>query len=437
MATAATSCVSSEDPEVAYGEASVLLPKQSKNMHETVLSMLLSVAGPGLFACLADSDAGALFTYGDSGARWGFTFVVLLAALTPLIYMTQDLTVRLGVYTKKGLTACIRERYGPVVAGVTAFCLAFNCFFALASELSGIDAVVQLWGASRWTGSLGAGLILITALLTLTYKQVEVIGIVCGLSPLMFVASMLVLNVSPLQVLASGLELHVHSMDWWMLVAANIGATLMPWPLFFQQSAVAAAGLSGAKALADERKKTALGVIAAQTISISVVISVAATIHARRNLSGIVDFVKVLEPDLGHAMSKIMTSFAFLGASLASSFVVALTAAWAISEAFGMDDRCAMDRSVFEAPAFYSTLVAGVTLAVWLLFSGVKLVQLNIYIEMLNSFFLPFALMMIYSLASTDSLPSAERLAGPYKWFLAATFITVSVMGIASVGFSL
>jgi len=115
-----------EDPEVAHGEESILLPKQNKNTNETILSMLLSVAGPGLFACLADTDAGALFTYGDSGARWGFSFVALLVVLTPLIYMTQDLTARLGVYTKKGLTACIRERYGPVVAGVAAFCLAVN-----------------------------------------------------------------------------------------------------------------------------------------------------------------------------------------------------------------------------------------------------------------------------------------------------------------------
>jgi len=437
MTTAAPSIELLEDPEVAHGEESILLPKQKQNTNETILSMLLSVAGPGLFACLADTDAGALFTYGDSGARWGFSFVTLLVVLTPLIYMTQDLTARLGVYTKKGLTACIRERYGPVVAGVAAFCLAVNCFFALVSELSGIDAVAQLWGAGRSTGSIAAGLTLVTALLALTYKQVEIVGVCCGLLPLMFVASMVVLPVSPSEVLTSSLTLHVHDANWVMLVAANIGATLMPWPLFFQQSAIAAAGLSGAKALAAERQKTALGAIVAQTITVCVVISVAATLHTRKNLSGIADFVEVLEPFLGHTMSRIMISLAFLGASLASSFVVALTAGWAISEACGTDDRCAMDRSVSEAPIFYSTLATGVILAVLVLLSGAQLVKLNIYIEMLNSIFLPFALLMLHSLAATDCLPSVERLSGPRKWILAAVFSTVSVTGIGSVALSL
>lgn len=437
MTTAAPAFELLEDPEVADGEESILLPKQKKNTNETILSMLLSVAGPGLFACLADTDAGALFTYGDAGARWGFSFVILLAVLTPLIYMTQDLAARLGVYTKKGLTACIRERCGPTLAGVAASCLVLNCFFALVSELSGIDAVVQLWGAGRFTGSLGAGLTLITALLALTYKQVETIGVCCGLLPLMFVATTVVLPVSPLQVMKSSLTLHVHDMNWVMLVAANIGATLMPWPIFFQQSAIAAAGLSGARALTAERQKTALGAIVAQTITIAVVISVAATLHTRKNLSGLADFVAVLEPDLGHTMSKLMISLAFLGASLASSFVVAMTAGWAISEACGTDDRCAMDRSVSEAPMFYGTLATGVILAVLLLLSGARLVQLNIYIEMLNSIFLPFALLMLFSLAASDCLPSGERLAGPYKWILAAVFSIVSVTGISSVALSL
>jgi len=277
---------------------------------------------------------------------------------------------------------------------------------------------------------------LIATLFVLTYKQVETVGVCCALVPLMFVASVVVLQVSPLEVLKSSLQHHVYNSNWLMLVAANIGATLMPWPLFFQQSAIAASGLRP-RDLPAERQTTALGAIVAQTVSVSVVIAVAATIHGSRNLNGIADFVAVLEPDLGHTMSKIMISFAFLGASLASSFVVALTAGWAISEACGTDDRCAMDRSVSEAPIFYSTLATGVSLAVLVLLSGARLVKLNIYIEMLNSIFLPFALLMLHSLAATDCLPSVERLSGPRKWILAAVFSTVSVTGIGSVALSL
>jgi len=240
------------------------------------------------------------------------------------------------------------------------------------------------------------------------------------------------LHPSPAEVIKGSLQLHPQDQQWMMLVAANVGAAVVPWMVFFQQSAVAARSLDGVQDLAKERMLTAIGSFLTQIITIAATVSVAATAGMRQNLVGIQDFVHVMEPELGQLLSKIVVSAAFLGGSICASFVVVLAPAWAISEASESDARLAMDLSVREAPVFYAIFVGVVMIAVGVLVTGVQLVQLNIYIELLDAMFLPFSLLMVFMIARTDFLPPKERLSGRYKWLLAMIFSFVSAISLVS-----
>jgi hypothetical protein len=59
----------------------------------------ISVWGPGLLVMLADTDAGNVVTGAQAGARWGYRLLPLLLVPMPMLYMVQELTVRLGIYT--------------------------------------------------------------------------------------------------------------------------------------------------------------------------------------------------------------------------------------------------------------------------------------------------------------------------------------------------
>ena len=72
----------------------------------------IAVWGPGLLVMLADTDAGNVVTAAQAGARWGLRLLPLLLLLIPLLYMVQELTVRLGIYTGRGHGELIRERFG-------------------------------------------------------------------------------------------------------------------------------------------------------------------------------------------------------------------------------------------------------------------------------------------------------------------------------------
>ena len=65
----------------------------------------LAVAGPGLVVMLADTDAGSVITAAQSGAQWGYRLLLLQFILIPILYIVQELTVRLGAVDRQGTRA--------------------------------------------------------------------------------------------------------------------------------------------------------------------------------------------------------------------------------------------------------------------------------------------------------------------------------------------
>merc|ERR1719188_2840292 len=160
------------------------------------------IFGPGMLVCLADTDAGCLIVAAQSGARWGYGLLLLQIILIPILFLAQELTVRLGVYTKQGHTACIRQHYGAFWAWSACALLVLECVGAMMSEMSGIASVGELWGMSRNMATLLSAVVVVVTVLLGTYRQVEAIGVLCGLFELTFVVTMFLIRDPPAEVLA-------------------------------------------------------------------------------------------------------------------------------------------------------------------------------------------------------------------------------------------
>src|ERR1051325_9943567 len=107
-------------------------------------------AGPGLVVMLADTDAGSVITAAQSGAEWGYRLLMLQLILVPILYMVQELTVRLGIVSGKGHAEMIRDHYGRGWAWLSVATLVLACIGALLSELSGLAGVGRLMGVPVW-----------------------------------------------------------------------------------------------------------------------------------------------------------------------------------------------------------------------------------------------------------------------------------------------
>jgi len=78
----------------------------------SALLAYLAAMGPGLVVMLADTDAGSLITAAQSGAQWGYTLLSAQIILIPIVFMVQELTIRLGVVTGKGHGELIESHFG-------------------------------------------------------------------------------------------------------------------------------------------------------------------------------------------------------------------------------------------------------------------------------------------------------------------------------------
>lgn len=393
---------------------------------------VLAVAGPGLVVMLADTDAGSIITAAQTGAYTGYALLGLQLALIPILYIVQELTVRLGLVSGRGHGELIRERFGAVWAWVAVSTLMVACLGALVTELSGIAGVGLMLGVPVWV-SVTAVVALLTAVVwTGSYRSVERIALLFGAFELVFLIVAWRAHPSAAAVLASLQRAPLGDHHLLLLAAANIGAVIMPWMVFYQQSAVVDKGLT-VKELRSARLDTAWGAILTQIIMASVLIASAATLGrhvGNAPLATVQQIAAALTAVLGPVTGEILFMLGMVGAALVAAIVVSLTAAWGLGEALGYPRSLSHRPS--EAPWFYGVYLAALTLAGLLVNSGVNLVNLTIAVEVMNALLLPLVLGFLYLLART-ALPAPYRLRGGYALVVGATLFLTSGVGVYAV----
>jgi Mn2+/Fe2+ NRAMP family transporter len=396
------------------------------------LTGLLAVAGTGIVVMLADTDAGSIITAAQSGAQWGYRLLLLQILLMPILYVVQELTVRLGVVTGKGHGELILAQFGRGWAWLSVSTLAIACVGALVSELSGLAGVGLLYGVPAWTTMLVVigGLVLIVW--TATYRSVEKLAIAFGALELLFIWIAWRAHPSP-HALAEGLaQMPLGNRKYLYLATANIGAVIMPWMVFYQQSAVIEKNLKPVhmKLL---RWETAGGAVLTQLVMIGVLIATAATIglvHPNAALDTVQEISGALTPFLGQGVGRAVFALGMCGAALVATIVVSLTAAWGVGEVAGY--RRSLADHPLEAPWFYGIFTVCLILAGVLVASGANLVALSVGVQVLNALLLPIVLGFLFALA-IRALPDAYRLKGVYAWIVGAVMFVTAGFGIYSV----
>ena len=378
---------------------------------------------------LADTDAGSIVTAAQSGAEWRFAMVVPLILLIPVLYAVQEITVRLGVVTGKGHGALIREFCGPRWAAVSVAALFIACFGALVTEFAGIAGVGSMFGIPRWLTVMVAATALVALVLTEGYNRVERIGIAVGLLELLFVGALFLLHVHPSAVVTGAGYMPAGNPGFRFLLAANVGAVIMPWMIFYQQSAVVDKRLRPGQ-IKVGRWDTILGSVVTQTIMIAIVLATAWTVGRSRPgtaLSTIGAVAGALTPFLGWNAARIVFGLGLAGAAFVAALVVSLAASWGISEV--ADWRHSLNDSPAHAPGFYAMFTAGIVGAGGLVVVAGNLVNMSIDIEVLNSMLLPLVLVLLLILEAR-ALPKRNRMRGLWRyavWTMVAAVIALGV----------
>ena len=387
---------------------------------------LLAVWGPGLLVMLADTDAGSLITAAQSGSEWGYRMILPELVLIPVLYVVQEMTVRLGILTNKGHGALIRETFGRQWALLAALPLFASGVGALFTEYAGIAGVGELMGVPRTLTVPVAAAFLIGVAMTGSYRRAERIGIALGLAELVFIPAVAMAHPSLSAIGRELGHLPLGNSSYVFLLAANVGAVIMPWMVFYQQGAVLDKGLKPGN-IPSERRDTAVGAGLTQLIMIAVVLTFAATVgrsHLGVKLHTVTEMSSALRPFLGAIGAKVLLGTAVLGAALVAS----LAGAWGIAEVFGWTHSL-NERPDRNTAKFYLTYALAHVLGATIVLLSLNLVNVVIDVEVMNALLLPIVLGFLLVLEAR-ALPSEYRMRGPRRFITTTLCLVVVAFGL-------
>jgi Mn2+/Fe2+ NRAMP family transporter len=324
------------------------------------LRLLWLLIGPGVLVFLGENDAPSMLSYSADGARYGIGFFIPFVVFTFLMgFVVQEMTVRLGAVTHRGHAELIFDRFGKFWGLFAMGDLVLGNFLTLVTEFIGIRAGLGYFGI-RPGIAVGASLVLVLgAITTGRYWTWERITMGLAIFNGLFIPAAILarpdwhdvghafLTWTPLP---AG-----NRYDILVLILATIGATVTPWMLFFQQSAVVDKGMQP-RDISAGRLDTFLGALLASVFAIATILATAPLFRHGIEASQLegAQFAQALEPWIGRVGASLF-ALGIFEAGIVAAVAISTSSAYAFGEVFQTGHS--LNRPVRDAWPFYLILL--------------------------------------------------------------------------------
>src|ERR1700741_2776029 len=155
---------------------------------------LIAIIGPGLIVMVGDNDAGAFGTYAQAGQNYGTTLLWTLMLLIPVLYLNQEMVVRLGAVTGVGHARLIFERFGRFWGAFSVIDLFILNALTIVTEFIGITFVLDFLGVSKGLGVGLAAVLIMAAAGAGNFRRFERFSLVLVFGSLLLVPVFLILH---------------------------------------------------------------------------------------------------------------------------------------------------------------------------------------------------------------------------------------------------
>jgi Mn2+/Fe2+ NRAMP family transporter len=383
---------------------------------------------------LADVDAPSVITAGKGGTESGYALLLPIFAIVPVLFLVQEMTARLAVVTGKGHVELVRSRYGARWASLSVLGMAVINFVAYVAEFAGIALGAAIVGIPVPIAILGALAIHASMVLSRSYTWFERIALVLSLALFSFVAlavagrpdlGHLVSDLSPLPADVP------H--DYFALVVAMIGASIMPWMLFYQQSASVDKKLTR-EDLHGSRIETLVGAFASQALMAAIVIAAAAAMKSAAPVAASATNLA----ELPEGMARLaaggagwLIAIGLIGSGLLALVVISLSAAWGIGELMGWPHSLNLKPN--EARRFYGVYLVEVIPAAVVVLVSKDLVRLCVGSMVFNVVVLALPLAFVVRLTSDRELLgdlANSRSRAVLLWVVTLVLLTAGMFGM-------
>ncbi len=384
------------------------------------IQIYLLLAGPGLIVMIADNDAGGITTYAATGAQYGFNLIWFLILLGPVAYFVQEMTVRLGAVTKHGHAEAIFNAFGSFWGWFSLIDLSVLNWLTMVTEFIGMTAALSIFGFPPILTVIIVILVMFGIVMSGRYWTWEKITMVFCVVNLIYIPAAIILHPSVSDILQKGLIPNFpggFNGQLFFFLMANIGTTIAPWMIFFQQSAVVDKNMKE-KDIPWGKFDTVMGAFFTVVVAIFVLIVTGTLLYGQNinDAGAAIRAIMPIHPYVGTLFAIGLFDAGFLGA-----ICIALTSSWAFGEVFGWAHS--LNYKVKEAFWFYVFYLLGLTTAgAVVLIPGAPLVLITLFVQVVAVTLLPAALVFLIILLNN------EDIMGKYKNSLFDNIANISIV---------
>jgi len=404
---------------------------------------LLAVVGPGLIVMVGDNDAGAFSTYGQAGQVYGTKLLWTLLLLIPVLYVNQEMVLRLGAVTGVGHARLILSRFGKFWGTFEVIDLFLLNGLTIVTEFIGITLAAGYLGVPKVLAVVLAAGIIISTAFTGSFRAFERIAMFFCIGSLLLVPLYLMAHPSASS-MATGFTTPglpggaaTGGMAAVMLLVIGIvGTTIAPWQLFFQQSYVIDKRITP-RFMKYEKADLWIGIVIVVVGAAALMGTTAvAFAHSGAQFTDSAGLARGIGAYAGHVAGALF-AVALLDASVIGAFAVSLSSAYAIGDVLGM--KHSLHRGVGQAKGFYAlyaALICGA--AVIVLLPGSPLGLITEGVQVLAGVLLPAATVFLLMLCNDRAVlgPWVNTLkTNAFTGAVIAVLITLSIVLTASVMF--
>ncbi len=388
--------------------------------------MYATIAGPGVIAANAGNDAAGIATYASAGSQFVYRTLFFMLLVTIALVLVQEMAVRLGTYTGKGIAALIREQFSLRLTAVALFCVLLANTGLVVSEFAGIGAAFELIGVTRYAVIPVAAVAIWALVVFGSYRYAERIFLVLSLAFFAYPAAAVLAHPDWGKVASNLVIPHfVASHAFLLLGVALIGTTVSPYMQLYAAAGVVDRGV-GPEEYPSARLDAISGAIFACIIAMTIIVATGAVIGGHGPLQSAKQAAEALRPVAGSG-AELLFAIGLLGASALAGAVVPLSSSYAISEAVGVERS--VSRHFTEAPLFLGLFTSQLLLGAAVAMTPVNLIQLLIGTQVLQGIVTPVVLVYILVLSNRrDVLGAAAN--GPVRR-LAATLVVVAISAMS------
>jgi len=386
-------------------------------------ALFLALLGPGIITSNVDNDAGGIATYSICGARFGYTLLWSLIPITVLLVVVQEMGMRMGAVTGKGLSDLIRERFGVRITFYLMFVILLVNLGNTFAEFAGVASSLALVGVSKYISVPIAAAVVWLLAVKGNYKRVEKIFLVACLMYGAYIVAGIIVR-PPWREIGASLVTPAITWDgpYLAMLMGLVGTTIAPWMQFYLQAAVVEKGVKVTEyRLA--KWDVIIGSVVVSVVAFFIVVACSATLFTHGvAIGGAADAALALKPLAGRYAS-FLFGFGLLNASLFAASILPLSTAFSISEAFGWE--AGVDKKFAEAPQFYLLYTAIIVVgALGILLPGVPLFLVMYVSQIVNGVALPVVIFFMLVLVNDRRL-MGQHVNGPAQNIFAVATVAL------------